>query len=397
MFEEAGRARFRPRPVRSETSGEGSSSKMLKRLYVNNFRCLVAFEMEFDPFVVLCGPNGAGKSSVFDVIGMLRHLAAGDAVLGSDGPQDIRKLELTEWLDSKVQEFEIDFMSAGHRLGYKIHIEQVSRELKPRVRFEEATCDGRILYQRDLDGIQFSKADRTRTGFPLDWRQAALGAIQPAGDRREIELLQRALSSVAVIRPSPRVMQPESKGESRSPTPHLENLLSWYRFLSQEQEWTDALRGNLRDVWPDFRSFKLEDVGMNSKALQLRFDAPGGAKPAILQFHQLADGEKALVGLYMIHAAIDTGALETVLIDEPDNYVGLPELQPWVLAMRELLDDTHQAILISHHPEILGNAGRASGRYLWRDHHGAPTRSGPLEIPDGLTAGEALARGWVHG
>lgn len=41
---------------------------MLKRLYVNNFRCLVAFELKLDSFAVLCGPNGSGKSSVFDVI-----------------------------------------------------------------------------------------------------------------------------------------------------------------------------------------------------------------------------------------------------------------------------------------------------------------------------------------
>jgi len=370
---------------------------MLKRLYVNNFRCLVAFEMEFDSFAVLCGPNGAGKSSVFDAIGMLRHLASGNALLGSDGPRDIPKLELTEWLDSKIQEFEIDFASAGQELGYKIHIEQVAPNLKPRICFEKATCGDRVLYERNLDGVQFHKADGTRTGFPLDWRQAALGAIQPSGDRREVELLQQALSSIAVIKPNPVSMQAESKRESRGPSLHMENILSWYRFLSQEQEWTDALRDSLQAVWPDFRSFKMVDAGMNSKALQLRFDAPGGAKPDFLQFHQLADGEKALFGLYMIHAGLTTGVLETVLIDEPDNYVGLPELQPWVLAMREFLDETHQAILISHHPEILGNAGEEFGRYLWRDHHGAPTRNGPLATPDGISIGEAVARGWVHG
>jgi hypothetical protein len=369
---------------------------MLQRLYVNNFRCLVAFELVLDSFAVLCGPNGAGKSSVFDVVVMLRNLSTGDAALGGDGPRDIPHLELTGWLDSKVQEFEIDIDSAGHAFRYSIHIEQVSRDLKPRIRHEQATCDGRVLYERDLDGVQLHKADGSRSGFPLDWRQAALGAIQPAGDRREIELLQKSLASLAVIRPSPRVMQPESMAEHRSPTLHLENLLSWYRFLSQEQDWTDALRESLQDVWPDFRSFKLVNIGASAKALQLRFD-PGGGVEGTLPFEHLADGEQALIGLYMIRAALQTGALETVLIDEPDNYVGLPELQPWVLAMREQLDECHQAILISHHPEILGSAGEEFGRYLWRDHHLAPTRSGPLVVPNGLTPAEAIARGWVRG
>src|SRR5947209_12014494 len=80
---------------------------MITRLYANNFRCLVAFKAEFDSFGVLCGPNGAGKSSVFDAIGLIRTLGTGDGVLGGTGDQDVKRLELTNWLDSKVQEFEL--------------------------------------------------------------------------------------------------------------------------------------------------------------------------------------------------------------------------------------------------------------------------------------------------
>jgi hypothetical protein len=174
------------------------------------------------------------------------------------------------------------------------------------------------------------------------------------------------------------------------------NVISWYRSLSQEQDWTDALRDSLRDVWPDFKSFRLVDVGSNTKALQLRFEGSSGPDSGPLFFDQLSDGEKALVGLYMVRAALATGAANTVLLDEPDNYVGLPELQPWVLSLRELLDENHQAILVSHHPEILSNAGQDYGRYLWRDNHTSPTRIGPLKVPAGLTPGEAIARGWVH-
>lgn len=370
---------------------------MMTRLYANNFRCLVACEVRFDSFGLLCGPNGSGKSSVFDAIGMLRNLATGESLLGGAGERDIPTLEFTQWLDSTIQEFEIDIEVEGHAFSYLIHIEQVSNELKPRVLREKATCDSRLLFERDLDGVKFQKAGGGPSGFPLDWRQAALGAIQPAGDRREIALLQQALAGVVVLRPNPRGVAVESKGESRSPSLYMENLLSWYRFLSQEQEWTDVLRDSLQDVWPDFKSFKLVDIGLNTKTLQLRFDAPSVGSGGLLFFHQLSDGEKALIGLYMVRAALATGAVRTVLLDEPDNYVGLPELQPWVLAMRELLDEQHQAILISHHPEILGAAGEEYGRYLWRDNHSAPTRIGPLQVPPGLTPGEAVARGWVNG
>lgn len=370
---------------------------MITRLYANNFRCLVAFETKFDSFGVLCGPNGAGKSSVFDVLSLIRNLATGITYLGGEGERDVRSLEFTNWLHGTIQEFELGVTLEGHSFEYLLHIEQVASYEKPRIVRERALCDRRTLFERDLNGVRFSKANDAQSGFPLDWRQAALASIQPAGNRREITLLQDALSNLLILRPDPRAMEKESKNESKRPDLYLTNLTSWYRSLSLNQEWTDTLRDSLREVWPDFKSFRLEDVGLNAKALQLRFEGSNGPKSGVLFFDALSDGEKALIGLYMVRAALATEAARTLLIDEPDNYVGLPELQPWVLSIRELLDENHQLIAISHHPEILSNAGEDFGRYLWRDNHTSPTRIGPLKIPAGLSAGEAIARGWVRG
>ena len=285
----------------------------------------------------------------------------------------------------------------GHSFEYMIHIEQKASFEKPRIVKEKATCDAKSLFERDLEGVRFHKADGSQTGFPLDWRQAALASIQPKGSLSGLAILQGAVGKLLILRPRPRGMEKESKAEAKRPDLHLGNLTSWYRSLSGVQDWTDALRDSLQEVWPDFRSFRLEDVGLNTKALQLRFEGSNGPEAGTLFFDQLSDGEKALVGLYMVRAALATGAAQTVLLDEPDNFVGLPELQPWVLSLRELLDENHQAILISHHPEILSSAGEDSGRYLWRDNHTSPTRIGPLAIPAGLSPGEAVARGWVRG
>jgi len=369
---------------------------MITRLYANNFRCLVAFETKFDSFGVLCGPNGAGKSSVFDAVRMLRNLGTGDAMLGGTGEQDVPRLEFTKWLDSTVQEFELELSIDEHQFEYVLHIEQTADFEKPRIIQERALCDRQTLFDRDPEGVRFQRSDGSPAGFPLDWRQAALAAIQPRGSIGKLALLQEEIAKLLILRPNPRGMERESKAEAKHPDLSITNLTSWYRSLHQEQEWTDALREALRDVWPDFRSFKLVDAGLNTKALQLRFES-GAGKPVLLFFDQLSDGERALIALYMVRAALDTGAAKTVLLDEPDNFVGLPELQPWVLSMRELLDEDHQMVLISHHPEILSNSGETNGRYMWRDNHTSPTRIGPLKVPEGITAGEAIARGWASG
>jgi len=370
---------------------------MITRLYVNNFRCLANFKGEFDSFAVLCGPNGAGKSSVFDALRLLRNLGTGDAMLGGTGELDVPALEFTDWLDSTVEEFELGLSVDGHAFDYLLHVEQKAEFEKPRIIKEQADCDDKLLFKRDLEGVEFEKADGAKAFFPLDWRQAALAAIQPRGvNLAKLELLQEEIAKLLILRPNPRGMERESKAETRYPDLSMINLTSWYRSLYQEQEWADALRDALQDVWPDFRSFKLVDTGMNTKALQLRFESEAG-KPTLLFFDRLSDGERALIGLYMVRAALETGAARTVMVDEPDNFVGLPELQPWVLSMRELLDDKHQLVLISHHPEILSNSGEANGRYLWRDNHTSPTRIGPLKVPEGMSAGEAIARGWARG
>ena len=375
---------------------------MITRLYANNFRCLVAFEAAFDSFGVLCGPNGAGKSSVFDALRLLRNLGTGDGVLGGTGEMDIPRLEFTCWaedtkIESPIQEFELGLSVDGHAFEYVLHTEQRAEFEKPRIIQEKAICDGQVLFERDLEGVEFLKADGSQANFPLDWRQAALAAIQPRGVHiGKLQPLQEEIARLLILRPNPRSMERESKVEAKHPDLSMTNLTSWYRSLAQEQEWTDALREALREVWPDFRSFKLVDAGLNTKALQLRFE-PEGSKPVLLFSHQLSDGERALIGLYMVRAALRTGAARSVWIDEPDNFVGLPELQPWVLSLRELLDEEHQLVLISHHPEILSSSGEANGRYLWRDNHTSPTRIGPLKVPAGMTAGEAVARGWARG
>jgi len=186
----------------------------------------VAFEAKFDSFGVLCGPNGAGKSSVLDVLKLIRDLVTSEASLGGDGSQDIRQIEFTNWLKSTTQEFELGIRAEGRDFGYRIHIEQTYGDFTPRIIIESATCNGRQLFSRDLDGVTFARRDRTQSGFPLDWRQAALGAIQPTGALRDIEILQNALARILILRPSPRSMEAESRNEARQPFLYLSNILS---------------------------------------------------------------------------------------------------------------------------------------------------------------------------
>lgn len=52
---------------------------MFKRLYCNNYRSFMKFEIEFDELTLLLGRNGFGKTSVLDAIFALYRLLDGNA------------------------------------------------------------------------------------------------------------------------------------------------------------------------------------------------------------------------------------------------------------------------------------------------------------------------------
>ena len=357
---------------------------MLTRLYVNNFLSLVACNVSFDSFGILCGYNGAGKSSIMKALRFVRDLAVGKITLGN---AEGAKLSLTNWLDSKTQEFEIDLVSDQRIFKYIIHIEQLVDHEKPRITKECAWCDNTELFLRDLAEVKIHKKDGRESTFPLDWRQSAIALIHGV---EEIETLKKLLENILIIRPNPISTEHISRAELQYIDTDMNNLISWYRYLAQEQDWTDALRDSLSAVWSDFRSFRLFDMGNSVKTLELRFETTE------ISFEQLSDGEKMLIALYMIYAALATGKVATVLIDEPDNYVSTQELQPWLLSILELLDENRQMIIITHNPELLNSVSGESCRYLWRDNHSSPTRIAPLRLPKNMSTSEAITRGWIE-
>ena len=55
---------------------------MLTRLYADNYKCLVDFELRFGDTTLLLGTNGAGKSSVLDVVYRLKQVLVGGRQVG---------------------------------------------------------------------------------------------------------------------------------------------------------------------------------------------------------------------------------------------------------------------------------------------------------------------------
>ena len=86
-----------------------------------------------------------------------------------------------------------------------------------------------------------------------------------------------------------------------------------------------------------------------------------------------------------------------MFLDEPDNFITLRELQPWLGTLKDLIGEgVEQAVLISHHPEIIDQLAVPSGRWFERDGN-SPSRvsNQPKTQVEGLKPSEAMARGWT--
>jgi predicted ATPase len=144
----------------------------------------------------------------------------------------------------------------------------------------------------------------------------------------------------------------------------------------------------------------LKDAGLGNRFLMLTFsaDEPGTSDQTYPQFfYELSDGQRVLVGLYtVLHFALRAGAC--VLFDEPDNFIALREIQPWLQKVLERVEDHNtQVVIVSHHPELLNRLALPGGIVLDRPG-GRHTRVRPFTDPaqTGLSPAELVARGWEH-
>jgi len=153
-----------------------------------------------------------------------------------------------------------------------------------------------------------------------------------------------------------------------------------------------------------FAGILLESQSRETRALMARFENPVNPDPQerkTFRFDEISDGQRALVVLYgLIHLARNQGY--TLFLDEPDNYVALREIQPWLMSLEDACGDTvSQAVVSSHHPELIDYLGYDSGVLLQRETSGVITVGRPPATPGvgkeetvGLKLSELVARGW---
>lgn len=132
-------------------------------------------------------------------------------------------------------------------------------------------------------------------------------------------------------------------------------------------------RGRLYAQADLFRQFQIKFVEAGERHRVLKASFSGGNGDHDYRFNELSDGQRVLIALYtLIYYARSEDY--TLCIDEPENFVALPEIQPWLITLYDFCSDGElQALLVSHHPELIDYLASSAG-YCFERQCNAPVR-----------------------
>lgn len=367
---------------------------MLKRLYVDNYKCLVGFELRLDELSLLLGANGAGKSSVFDVVFGLRELLSGRARLTD--PEVLPTRTLTRWQSRNLQTVEVEAEVGGEVLVYRLEIEHLRETRQAAVALERLSAASGVLFEFQGGEVRLYRDDHTLSSeFRVERSESALARISEHRDNQRHTRFLDFMRRILVCSLYPRSFAAESTSEDALLARDGRNFAAWYRHVFQERQ--DLVPGYVeavREVLPGFTGIRLEKVGQEARVLLAVFDS--GDHRFELRLDELSDGQRALLALYaLIHVTAGQGY--SLFLDEPDNYVALPEIQPWLLSLVDACGDTlPQAVLCSHHPELIDYLGSDRGVLFFREASGGirAQKPEPPQPEGGLKLSEVIARGW---
>ena len=367
---------------------------MVTRLYVDNFRCLVNFELKLDETNILLGPNGSGKTSVLDVLRRIQNLVARGGRIEEEFPTT----DLSLIQDREVQHIELDLVIDGGTYRYALRIRHDRRRRRMKIGEETLDHNDRPIFSFRDGTAQLYRDDYGQgPAYPFDWSRSGVGALNERPENQKLTRFRRAVANFVIASPCPPLFEPETRSEDEFLDPLMQNFVGWYRHAAQENMGAiTRLFKALHETLPGFDSINLTESGEDARALKVDFrGAADDGRMDRFGFGQLSDGQRALIALYCL-IFLSANRRAYLFLDEPDNYLSLREVQPWLAVVAEHCGDTlEQAVVVSHHPVTIDYMAGAKGRWFYRDGNG-PVRVGnqPDRTVDGLSLSETVARGW---
>ncbi|MCP3956343.1 MAG: AAA family ATPase [bacterium] len=321
---------------------------MITRIYADNFRCLGNFEFRPNQLNLLLGDNGSGKTSLFEVLQLVKDLVIG----GSSAVSLFPPHKKTIWDKRPTQSFELEIEGLGGTFGYRLEIQHLPQEAqKPQIKGESLDFGGKPLFRYSGGQVHLFEEDHSPSSvFPFKPEQSFLPNLESQNSR--LQWFKGFVAGINVFQLNPFALDPFSQQDERFLNINGSNFPSWLRYLSEENpEAKLECEKRLADIFPSFQRFKFHPA-FERKALLAEFMKDSGETYQLF-FNNLSEGQRILSILYAVLYGL-IGSASVLCFDEPENFISLQEVQPWLQSLRDLVEErAGQAFVISHHPEVI--------------------------------------------
>ena len=296
--------------------------------------------------------------------------------------------DLTRWQSSKKQSFELEFI-----LDNKLHkycLDIIYKDNNINVDLESFTVDDETIFTNELDSqnanpqLNLIFPNETKTLNNISFRRSAFLFTKT---EEKSSLFFQVLSNITVAHINPFNMNSESRSEDKLPVKDLSNFSAWYSYLSQsEQGKIIKLTLELQKILTGFDSFQNKRIG-EARLLSALFTRPSKTS---YKFNELSEGQKVLIALYtLLYCTPEQDCI--LMIDEPENFLALPEIQPWLSKLIDRCTENDiQAILISHHPSLINSLATNYGYWFERKDN-QPVRVQKI-VDEGEEGGLSIAK-----
>ena len=304
-------------------------------------------------------------------------------------------MDTPRWLGNNPIEktefrFELDIAINKLTFKYLLIVEFINWTKEVSVKEESLMIEGDIFIQSK--GEKTVVFANTKEEYLFDNSRSSISRHFPS--KRFLNYLR----SLFIVRIKPYEMLSTIHKTTSEVQTDFSNFAEWFAHLNEKYRREISVFENLmRDILPRFDIFHIEQAGQ-VKVLQVDFEDSSDKKKIVTYyFNELSDGQKILIALYALVLCAPENS--TICIDEPENFLALPEIQPWLNELRDQCKQRNlQAMLISHHPSLINFLASDAGYWFSRqDNHTRIEKIKEQANDGGLSLAQLIEMGWIYG
>lgn len=376
---------------------------MIQRLYVHNYRCLENFELNLKDLqsALLIGKNGTGKSTISFVLELFQSISRGINSVKELGDKELlRQKDFYRGRSDEPMRFEIEVLLNNLVYVYVLAFDLPKNFKKLRVIEERLTVSDKPVYSRKEAQVTLTrKSTRPNTQepqFSVDWHLIALPVIQEQSEQDPLHIFRSWLANMIILSPIPSIIKGKSSEETFEIIRNGSNFADWFTgLLKIYPSAYSTIDSYLREIFPDLLDIRNKTIGENANSMVIQFEA--NRVNLKLDFDDLSDGEKCFFLCALVLAANKCYGPIFCFWDEPDNYLSLPEVGHFIMALRRSFRENGQILVTSHNEESIRKFPNENIFVLDRKSHLEPTLIRLLsDIPFEGSVADALIRGEIE-